>query len=108
MTYPRFLTLTTLSGVVALCILLQIVFVRLTQTDELRLQQTEAALQQGELCDTRLVQIAKRIAQVAQQQQDQQLKDLLTRQGFEMKPPAGSNAPALAPAPAPSVPATTH
>jgi hypothetical protein len=96
MSFLRFVILTSLSAIIALCILLQIIFVRLAQADGVRVAQTEQALQQGELCQTRLVEIAKRVAQVAQQQQDQSLKDLLARQGFQIKQQAA--APAAAPA----------
>jgi hypothetical protein len=98
MSYLRFIILTALSTVVALCILLQIVLVRAVQADDLRLKQTEADLQQGQGCFTRLQQIATRVGQVAQQQQDQGLKDLLARQNIQIR------APAPAPAPAPTTP----
>ena len=104
----QFLILTSLSGVIAFCILFQIVFVRMAQADELRLKQTEESLQQGQLFLNHLQQIASRVAQVAQQQQDQNLKDLLTRQGIQFRPPANSSSttPASAPAPAATTPST--
>lgn len=101
MSFPRFVILTSLSVVIALCIFLQVIFVRNAQVDEVQVQRTEAALQQGELFQTRELEIAKRIAQVAQQQQDQALKDLLARQGFPMRQPAGAPA---APTPSASAP----
>jgi hypothetical protein len=103
MSFARFVILTSLSGLIALCLLLQIVFARLTLADEVRVSRTEQALQEGETFQTRLVQIANRVAQLAQQQQDQSLKDLLTRQGFQIKQPAAaSTAPASS---APEAPA---
>jgi hypothetical protein len=104
MSYPRFLILTILSSVIALCVLLQIIFVRMVQADELRLKQTELMLQEGQNCYGRLQQIASRVAQVAQQQQDPALRDLLTRQNIQIKPNAGAPA-AAAPAPAAPAPA---
>ncbi len=105
MTYPRFLVLTILSSFIALCVLLQIIFVRMVQADELRLKQAELMLQEGQNCYGRLQQIAARVAQVSQQQQDQALRELLTRQNIQIKPNAGAPA-AAAPAPAAAAPAT--
>lgn len=102
----QFIIVTSLSGVIAFCIFLQIVLVRISANDDQMARDDQAKLQQGQLCFTRLQQIAGRIAQVAQQQDDQQLKDLLQRQNIQIKPaPAASNAPAPA---ATAAPAATH
>jgi hypothetical protein len=107
----QFIIVTTLSGIVALCIFLQIIFVRLLGSDQTRLRDTEQALQAGQSDFTHLQQIATGVAQLAQQQNDQALRDLLTRQGIQIKPAAtdaNSSAPAApaAPAPAPAAPPT--
>lgn len=104
----QFIVLTTLSGIVALCIFLQIIFVRLSSADELRLRQYGEALQEGQSDFDHLQQIATRVAQLAQQQNDDQLRDLLTRQNIQIKDT--TNAPAAAgpstPPPAPAAPST--
>jgi hypothetical protein len=106
----QFLIVTTLSGIVALCIFLQIIFVRLLGADQSRLRDTEQALQAGQNDFNHLQQIATRVAQLAQQQNDQALRDLLARQNIQIKPnadEANSGAPAPAPAaPAPAAPST--
>jgi hypothetical protein len=106
----QFIIVTTLSGVIALCIFVQIIVVRLSSTDELNIQKAQATLQQGQLCFTRLQQIASRVAPVAQTQNDQVLKDLLTRQNIAIKPPTADNSATSAPTtttPTPE-PASTH
>jgi hypothetical protein len=107
----QFIIVTSLSGVIALCIFVQIILVRMSATDELNVQKAQATLQQGQLCYTRLQQIAGRVAQLAQSQNDQVLKDLLTRQNITIKPP-GSDGSAPAGASAPTIttpePASTH
>lgn len=107
MSFPRFIVLISLSGLVALGTLLQIFFAGEEQSSNQKLQRTEAALQQGQLCETQLVGIAKRVAQLAQQQQDQSLKDLLTRQGFTIKQPASTPAAPSLSSPS-QVPSTSH
>jgi hypothetical protein len=99
----QFLILTSLSGVIALCIFLQIIFVRMSQSQEQRLGLANAQLQEGQAYYTHLQQIGGRIAQVAQQQQDQALKDLLVSQNLVSPAPAAGSAPA---APTPTTPAT--
>ena len=96
----QFIIVTSLSGVVALCIFLQIIFVRISAGDDQRAREAQAQIQQGQLCLTRLQQIAGRIAQVAQQQDDQELKDLLTRQNIKVKPPTTDTTTTPTPAPA--------
>ena len=108
----QFIIVTTLSGIVALCIFLQIIFVRLLGADQSRLRDTEQALQAGQSDFNHLQQIATRVAQLAQQQNDQALRDLLARQNIQIKAnpdDTGSAAPApapAAPAPAPAAPST--
>jgi len=94
MSSTRFIIVTSLSGLAALVILLQVIFGYKEGNDERQLQQLDATLQQGALYDTHLLQIAQRVAQVAQQTQDQQLKDLLERQHFQIRPSSASGAPA--------------
>jgi hypothetical protein len=105
MNRAQFLIVTTLSGIVALCIFLQIIFVRLLGADQSRLRDTEQALQAGQSDFTHLQQIATRVAQLAQQQNDEALKDLLTRQQIQIKAPDDANSTAPAPAPAAPAPA---
>ena len=88
----QFIIVTSLSGVIALCIFLQIIYVSVSSNDDVRARTAQASLQQGQLCFTRLQQIAGRIAQVAQQQNDQDLKDLLQRQNIQIKPNATTTA----------------
>jgi hypothetical protein len=105
----QFIIVTTLSGIVALCIFLQIIFVRLLGSDQSRLRDTEQALQAGQNDFTHLQQIATRVAQLAQQQNDQALKDLLARQQIQIKAnpdDANASAPAAPAAPAPAAPST--
>jgi hypothetical protein len=98
MNRTQFLILTSLSGVIAVSILLQISLIMWTQSDDLRLKRTDAALQEGQLCLNRLQQIAGRVAQVAQQQNDQGLKDLLVRQNIQFRQPASSASAPVGPA----------
>jgi hypothetical protein len=102
----QFIIVTTLSGIVALCIFLQIIFVRLLGADQARLRDTEQALQAGQNDFNHLQQIATSVGQLAQQQNDQALRDLLARNDIQIKAnPDDSNASAPAPPPAPSAPA---
>lgn len=98
MTRLQFIIVTSLSAVIALCIFTQIILVRVSANDDQRARVAQASVQQGQLCFNRLQQIAQRIAQVAQQQNDQQLKDLLTRQHIEVK--SGASTPAATTTPA--------
>jgi HAMP domain-containing protein len=107
----QFLIVTILSGIVALCIFLQIIFVRLLGADQSRLRDTEQALQAGQNDFTHLQQIATRVAQLAQQQNDEALRDLLARQNIQIKAnpdAATSTPPAPAPAPPAPAPSSTH
>jgi len=105
----QFIVVTTLSGIVAICIFLQIIFVRLAAADELRLRQYGEALQEGQSDFEHLQQIATRVAQLAQQQNDDQLRDVLTRQNIQIKdnPNGAAGAASSAPAPATSS-SSTH
>jgi len=102
----QFIIVTILSGVVALCIFLQIIFVRLSAADETRLRQIGEALQEGQSDFDHLQQIATRVAQLAQQQNDDQLKDLLVRQNIQIKD-NGPGATGAGAAAAPSTPEST-
>ena len=55
----------------------------------------------GRFVTNRLQQVAGRVDQLAQQQQDQQLRDLLGRQNIRVNAPASTTT-------TPTVPATTH
>jgi hypothetical protein len=92
----QFTILVSLSGVIALCLLLQVIFSRMSSSNENRLQNLEAKLQDGQLCLTHWKQIATWTGQLAQQQNDQALKDVLTRQGLQIK--QNTNAAPEAPA----------
>jgi hypothetical protein len=98
----QFIALTSLSGVIAFCLLLQVIFSRMSASDGDRLRTLEAKLQDGQLCVTHWKQMVTWTGQLAQQQNDQALKDLLGRQGLQIKQPQGTNAPAAAPAATPS------
>ena len=109
MNRTQFIIVTTLSAVIALCIFLQIIFSRISAADEIRLGNTENALKQGQLCFTRLQQVAGRVAQVAQQQNDQALKDLLVRQNIQIKAPATTGTTPAADTPeTPAAAPSTH
>lgn len=86
----QFIIVTALSGLVAFCILLQIIFVRISAADELQLRSINVALQEGQADLDHLQQVATRTAQVAQQQNDDQLRELLTRQNIQVKAPPSS------------------
>ncbi len=90
----QFIIVTALSGIVAFCILLQIIFVRLSAADEVKLRQVSAALQEGQNDFNHLQQIATRVAQLAQQQNDDQLRQVLIRNNIQIKGNASTNAPA--------------
>jgi DNA-binding protein H-NS len=100
----QFLIVTILSCFVALCIISQLCLSWSLTSKETSLRQTEAALQQGEADANHLQQIATRIAQLAQQQNDEQLRDLLTRQNIKINNGGSTNA---APA-APATPSSSH
>lgn len=101
MNRTSFWILTYLSSVIAILLILQIIFVRITTYDQARLVQRQQLVSEGQSFDLHVRQVAARIYQVSQQTQDQGLKDLLTRQQITIAPntDATTNAqPATAPA----------
>ncbi len=106
----QFIIVTTLSALVAFCILLQIIYVRISAADELQLRAINGALQEGQADLDHLQQVATRTAQVAQQQNDDQLRELLTRQNIQVKAPASAPAQPSSTYTAPSTttPSSTH
>jgi hypothetical protein len=96
----------SLSALVALFLLLQAIFTTQAQRAQAEVARAQETISQGQACETRWRQLATRIYQVGQQTQDQALKDLLTRQGINVR--VATNAPsATAPAaPAPTAPET--
>jgi hypothetical protein len=73
------------SSLVVVLLLLQSLFAHRIQFSQGQAMRAQEVVAQGRSCDTRLRQLLYRIGQVAQQTQDQALKDLLTRQGFTIK-----------------------
>ncbi len=92
----------SLSSLIALLLLLQIVFVRITSADQVQLLKRQQLISQGQQSDRSVRELAARIYQLSQQTNDTALKDLLTRQQITITPPsdASTNA-ASAPATAP-------
>jgi hypothetical protein len=83
---------------VAVFLGLQAIYAKLSQHSQLEVVAAQQTIQEGQASEQRRRQLAVRIYQVAQQNQDQALRDLLTRQGITIKvnPQADS---AAAPAP---------
>ena len=110
MNRTEFLIVTSLSGLVAILLILQIVFARMANVEQTRVMQAQQFVNQGQVCLKNLQQLALRTAQLSQQTGDQGLKDLMARQQISIGAPAGQSAgggTASAPAPAPT-PAPTH
>jgi hypothetical protein len=101
MTRIQFWILIAASSLVIVFLFLQALFAHLSQGSQGRIAAAQQLLQQGQSSDVRVRQLATTIYQAAQQSQDQQLKDLLSREGFVVQPPAsdGSSAPSSTPAP---------
>lgn len=98
----QFWVLTALSIFIVVILGLQIVLLRMANYDQARVAQAQQIIQEGQACDVRVRQLAARIYQVAQQTQDQGLKDLLTRQQITLAPqPANQDTTVPNPAPAP-------
>ncbi len=97
-----FWILTYLSSLIAILLILQIVFVRMTTYDQARLVQRQQIVNEGQAYDLHVRQVAARIYQLSQQ--DQALKDLLNRQQITIAPPTdgSANAEPAAPTPAPA------
>jgi len=81
-----FWILTCMGSLIALLLILQIIFVRMTNYDQALLLERQQFINQGEQSEVHLRQLAARIYQVSQQTQDQGLKDLLVRQQITITP----------------------
>jgi len=105
----EFLIVTSLSGLVVILLIAQIVLARMANADQTRVMQAQQYINQGQVCLKNLQQVAMRTAQLSQQKDDQGLKDLMARQQISIgAPPSQSSgsSPAVPPAPE-SVPAPT-
>jgi len=96
MTRNQYWTLFGGACFVALLLLFQLVTSRNAQFAQARIMAAQQVISEGRNCDLRTRQLATRIYQLAQQTQDQGLKDLLARQQIV------SNVPPAAPAGAPA------
>jgi hypothetical protein len=76
----QFWILTGGSCLIVFFFVLQAVFAAQARAGQVRVLQAQQLITQGGQCYTRVRDLATRIYQVSQQTQDQQLKDLLTRQ----------------------------
>jgi uncharacterized membrane protein YcaP (DUF421 family) len=107
----EFLIVTGLSALVAALLIVQIVFVRMANYDQLRAMQAQQIINQGQVSLKNLQQVALRTAQLSQQTGDQGLKDLMARQQIAIGPAqnqsSSESAPAPSAAPAPAS-ANTH
>jgi hypothetical protein len=102
----QFWILIALSCLVVLAGTLQLVFSRQAQSSQARIVAAQRTVEQGNVCATRLHQLATRIYQVSQQQHDPELADLLTRHGYTLPSPSSTTTPeANAPAPSSAPPA---
>ena len=112
----EFLIVTSLSGLVAILLISQIVLARMTNAEQNRVMQAQQVINQGQVCLKNLQQVAMRTAQLSQQKDDKGLKDLMARQQISINPApsqssgnSAAEAPAPASVPAPvSVPTPTH
>lgn len=105
----EFLIATSLSSLVVILLIAQIVLVRMANTDQNQVMGARQYISQGEVCLKNLQQVALRTAQLAQQKDDQGLKDVMARQSISISAPpsqASGSSAAAAPAPAPA-PAST-
>jgi cell division protein FtsB len=105
----QFIIVTTLAGILALCIFLQLFLSWSLASRGSELRRVNADVQVAQADYEHLQQIANAIHAVAEKQNDQQLRDLLARQNIKISDTA-TNAPAPAPAPAqnPAPASSTH
>jgi hypothetical protein len=103
-TRVQFLILISLSVIVSLGIFLELYLEHAEGVDENRLVVVRAAVQQGQIDYNHLQQVANWTGALAERQNDQALRDVLTRNNFQIKEPTAP--PPGAPAPAPAAPAT--
>ena len=101
----QYWTLLVGSSLVVVLLLLQVVFERAAQYARVQVLQAQQVISEGRTCDTRIRQLANRIYQLSLQNQDQGLKDLLTRQQITVNattvPLQGVAQPNTGPGPAP-------
>jgi hypothetical protein len=101
----QFWTLVACSSLVVLLLLLQVIFERAGQVARIQVLQAQQIIANGRTCDTRIRQLANRIYQVSLQNNDQGLKDLLTRQQITVNattvPVQGVSQPNTGPGPQP-------
>jgi hypothetical protein len=95
--------LITCSSLVVILLLLQVIFERAAQGARMLVLNAQQTITEGRNCDTRIRQLANRIYQVSLQNQDQGLRDLLTRQQITVNattvPISGVAQPNTGPAP---------
>ena len=103
----QFFILTGMGSLVLLLLIGHIFLVRQTNFEQNRLAAAQQAINQGQVFQGNLKQLAVRIFQDSQKTQDQGLKDLLSRQQITYNPaPEGEQSvPSSSPAPNNS---TTH
>jgi hypothetical protein len=89
----QFWILIALSALVVLAGTLQLVFSRQAQSSQARIVAAQQAVERGNVCVTRLRQLATRIYQVSQQQHDQELTNLLARHDIHFTITPSSTAP---------------
>lgn len=95
-----FWILTFLSCLIAVLLVTQIILGRITANDRILLAKRQELINTGQTCDRQAREVATRIYQLAQQTQDQGLKDIMTRQQIVVSPASTNAAPAATPAPA--------
>ena len=100
----QFIVLTVLSSLVGLTMVLQLVLANWSASDQNELRIAADKLQTGQVAFSHLQQVAARTAQLAQQTNDPQLKDLLARNNIQINTNQAPSAPATPP-PAPTAPA---
>jgi hypothetical protein len=100
----QFWILVAASALVLITGTLQLVFSKQAQGAQSRIVAAQQVVERGNVCATRLRQLATRIYQVSQQQHDQELTDLLARHDihFNVTPSSSSTT-----APQTSTPATS-
>lgn len=100
----QFFILTSLSGLVALLLVLNIFLVRSTNFEQNRLAAAQQVVTQGQAFEGNLKQLAIRIFQDSQKTQDPGLKEILDRQQIKFTPNAdnsgGTDNSSATPAPA--------
>jgi hypothetical protein len=97
----QFFTAIALSSLVVLFLFLQVLFATQLQHAQGQIAWAQQTVTNGRASENQRRQLALRIYQVGQQQQDQQLKDLLVRQGIAVKNNGAENSAAgSAPTPA--------